>query len=783
MKIGVLKRTPVLIAVGVIGLVCLMQVLRHDFLERLERMTYDWRVRQAVRFSPTVSTNLGFVHISDESITAVNQGLLKYSYGLYWPRHIYGAAVRELSREGAKAVAFDILFAGLRPDHAAVPMSDNSALHPDNYFAVELKKAGNVIIASEHGAMPASLFRTNAHALGDISADKDPDGILRHAQAFKMYKKWHPAFLKVESDPEYGIDLDNAEVQSNRIILQRKPDDPIVFPLDKDGNFDLADFIGTNIPPGMQRHAKPFTEYPVWHMGIVLAAQQLKLDLEHPIVELGKGRITLMGPNGMRRVIPVDKNGYFYIDWCLPANGDKRLTEEGIERVLARDEAQLTGDTNHFAGYLTSKVDWRDKLILVGSSATGNDLTDRGATPLSNNTLLVSEHWNVANSILMGRFIRRSSLPMELLLIVLMGALAAWLTWACRSYIASIWVLASLVVYALITVFAFVVFRYWMPLVLPLAGGLVTTHFCLLGYLVIFEQAERRRVRSIFTKLVSPDVVTEVLNKDLALDGTQRNVTVFFSDIRGFTELTDVNRAKAEEYIAEHKLVDAAADEVRNKEAKETLQTVNQYLEIIANMVKNNGGTVDKFIGDCVMAFWGAPVANPRHALHCVRAAIDTQRAIYKFNQERETTNRLRDGENLMLAAYGKPLQPLLPVLVVGTGINTGVVTVGLMGSDERVNYTVFGREVNLASRLETYSGRARIIISEATLAEIIQDDPTLALTCKSLEPIKVKGIRDAVRIYEVPWREGEAVNEQIQQASTTQVYNTGYFTAVERTD
>jgi len=328
-----------------------------------------------------------------------------------------------------------------------------------------------------------------------------------------------------------------------------------------------------------------------------------------------------------------------------------------------------------------------------------------------------------------------------------------------------------------------VIFRYWMPLVLPLAGAVVM-HVGLIGYLVVFEQAERRRVRSIFTKVVSPDVVTELLNTDLSLKGAQRNVTVFFSDIRGFTEMTDVNRAKAEEYIAENKLVDAAADEIRNKEAEETLRTVNQYLEIIANMVLKNGGTVDKFIGDCVMAFWGAPVANAHHALHCVRAAIDTQRAVYKLNHEREVINRQREGENLMLAAYGKPLHPMLPVLVVGTGINTGVVTVGLMGSDERVNYTVFGREVNLASRLETVSGRARIIISEATLAEIIQDDPALALTCKALPPEKVKGIREAVRIYEVPWREGEALNEETQQLNTgTTVYNTGYFTAAERTD
>ncbi len=168
--------------------------------------------------------------------------------------------------------------------------------------------------------------------------------------------------------------------------------------------------------------------------------------------------------------------------------------------------------------------------------------------------------------------------------------------------------------------------------------------------------------------------------------------------------------------------------------------TVNLYLKVIAETVLKHKGTVDKFIGDCVMAFWGAPIPNDNHAVSCVRAAIEAQRAVFNLNQEREAENRQREAENLQLAAAGQPLPSLLPVLVVGTGINTGVVTVGLMGSEERLNYTVFGREVNLASRLETVSGRGRIIISEATLAEIIQDDPTLALSCVELTAGQSKG-------------------------------------------
>jgi class 3 adenylate cyclase/CHASE2 domain-containing sensor protein len=787
-KLNLFQRAPVLIAVGVTGLACLVQGLHNDFVERIERMTYDWRVREAVKFPNPVATNLAYVDISDNSIELVKKGLLGRPYGLYWPRHIYGRMVNELAAQGVKAIGFDILFAELRRDHDPLTVN-GQPVESDDFFANEMKRAGNVVLASQQGVLPAPLFRTNALAIGDIDADKDSDGILRRAKAFRIYRKWNRAFQQLEDDPEYGVDLSRAQVEPRRIILPRSEGDPITIPLNQDGDFDLADFVGPKIPAGMARYSKPFIAERMWHMGIVLAAQTLKLDLAHPRIDLAGGKIILTGPGGIQRVIPVDSDGYFYVDWCLTPN-DPRLLQEPIEAFLSEYQVRADGATNSsvvgLASYWRGKtVNWRDKLVVVGSSATGNDLSDRGATPLVKATVLMSEHWNVANSILTGKFIHRSSLFMDFVIIICMGALSAFLTWNCRSYIASLWIMVALFIYTGITVFAYVKFRYWMPLMLPLTGGLLTTHFSLLAYVVIFEQAERRRVRSVFTKVVSPDVVTELLKTEkLSLTGARRKVTVFFSDIRGFTEMTDVNRDKAADYIKENNLTGEQATEIEDAQARETLATVNQYLRIIADVVLKHSGTVDKFIGDCVMAFWGAPVHDSHHALHCVRAAIDTQRAVYKLNLEREAENRQREAQNLMLVADGKPLLPMLAILVVGTGINTGDVTVGLMGSDERVNYTVFGREVNLASRLETVSGRGRIIISESTLAEIIQDDSTLALSCKTLPPEKVKGIREAVRIYEVPWREdGEPpAAENPSKTDSTRIYSTGYFTAADRT-
>ncbi len=762
-KLNTRKRSLIFIAAGVIGVVWLVQLFHFDFFERLEGLTYDLRVKEAQWHPVATATNLGFVGISDETIQSLNKGLLGTPYGLYWPRHIYGRVVRELHTAGARAVAFDVLFGELRRDHAPVLMANRTNLESDDYLARQLKFAGNVILAADQETVPPALFRTNAAALGDISADKDPDGVLRRARAFRTYRKWHRAFQQMADEWDFGVDLKEALIETNRIVLRRSGDlKPIIIPLDKDGNFDLADFVGGKIPAGMARHARPFTFERIWHMGIVLAAQELNLDLATADVELDKGRITLRGPNGIERVIPVDKDGYLYINWRLTAK-DPRLTREPFEALLSLDQMRLTGETNALAEYWENKkVDWRDKLIVVGSFATGNDLTDHGATPLEKDTILASEHWNVANSVLTDQFVRRSSVPVELLLIALAGALAAIMAGMFRSTLtASLWILLTLVAYVAAACFAYVQFRYWMPVVMPVVGGLLITYFSLLAYLVIFEQAERRRLRSVFTKMVSPDVVAELellRTEKLSLDGARRNVTVLFADIRGFTEMTDINREKAAEHIKKNNLVGEQAEAIFDVQARETLDTVNSYLKVIAETVLKHQGTIDKFIGDCVMAFWGAPIPNEHHAAACVRAAIDAQRAVYHLNREREAENKRRESQNVELAAAGQPLLPTLPVLVIGTGINTGVVTAGYMGSEERLNYTVFGREVNLASRLETVSGRGRIIISEATLAEIIQDDTTLALSCVELAPVNVKGIRTAVKIFEVPWREPDFV-------------------------
>jgi class 3 adenylate cyclase/CHASE2 domain-containing sensor protein len=744
------QHAPVIVAVVVIALVCALRLWHLDFFERLERITYDLRAKTALRFPAPLATNLAFVSIEESSLKAVQSGDLGYQFGLLWPRQVYGRLVEELSTQGAKAVGFDVLFAELRPDHPPVQMADGSLMESDNFFALQMKLASNVLVAVTPDVAPLPpLFETNALALGDIMTEKDPDGVLRRVKAFRAYRQWHP-YILLAAD-KFNLNLNQARFAPGKIILpQNRSTNIVEIPVDDQTNFYTTNFFGSPLPPNVPPRVQAYTDQIIWHMGIRLAAMQLGLDLDKAQMDLAHGKIILRGANGVQRTIPVDSDGYFYVDWRLMA-GDPHLLQAPIEDLLMQDKERLLGQTNGLSD------PFRGKLVVVGYAVQGNNLTDRGATPLEENTLLVGKHWNVANSIITNQFIHRVPLAGELALIILLGALTAFFSLQLRpAILGSVAVFLLIVAYIAVAFFAYIQYRWWLPLILPVAGAVFVQHLCLVTWRAVFEEGEKRRVRSIFSKMVSPDIVNELLRAEkLSLGGARREVTVFFADVRGFTALTDEVQERAAKFVRENGLDAAAAQNFLDESARDTLNTINTYLALVADTLIAHGGTWDKFIGDCVMAFWGAPIAYPKHAAACVRAAIDTQRAIENLNRQRRAENEKSSAENAPQTGAGQKSRPLLPILALGCGINTGIVDVGLMGSEARqLNYTTFGREVNLASRLEGVAGSARIIIGETTYRHLLRDDPELAATCIEQPPVKVKGFTEAVKVYEVPWRQ-----------------------------
>jgi adenylate cyclase len=219
--------------------------------------------------------------------------------------------------------------------------------------------------------------------------------------------------------------------------------------------------------------------------------------------------------------------------------------------------------------------------------------------------------------------------------------------------------------------------------------------------------AERDRVRDLLDKNVSPEVAAQLLRDGATLGGQEREVTILFADLRGFTTLS--------EKIA----------------PPELLTLLNRYLDRMATEIERHGGVIDKFIGDAIMALFGAPLAQEHPAERALAAALDMERALVDLNRELE-----REG---------------LAPLALGIGVNTARVVAGNIGSHRRLNYSVIGDGVNVAARLQALTRRdeyrTSVLTSAATVAAL-RPDHRFAL--RAIGPVPVKGRTEPVEIFAV---------------------------------
>jgi adenylate cyclase len=231
------------------------------------------------------------------------------------------------------------------------------------------------------------------------------------------------------------------------------------------------------------------------------------------------------------------------------------------------------------------------------------------------------------------------------------------------------------------------------------------------------EEAEKRRVRGIFQRFISPQMARQVIEQGIeASRGKRTELTILFSDIRGFTTLSEK----------------MTPDQVVN--------VLNEYLEAMTEIIFRHNGTVDKFEGDAIIAFWGAPTADARHAQNAVAAALDMR------------------GELARLREKWGSVDP--KSFEIGIGLNTGDVFVGLIGSVKRVNYTIIGDNANLAARLQDLTKEFKwpVLISQATY-EKIKDE----FDAEFAESRLVKGKTVPVGIYRVLGKKGAPENERVR--------------------
>lgn len=544
--------------------------------------------------------------------------------------------------------------------------------------------------------------------------------------------------------------------QSGRVVLgapmdPSRPGDDVVMPAAPFARAAAAvgHALGRSDSDGVLRRVNPVVEDPVagriWQLGIQTAALGMGLDLNR--AHITPWRLSVPDRKGTIHEIPLDGQGRLIIPWRLSSASAASTRNRSFVEILADAERRRQGRDGGASV-------WKDRLVIVGSFGENPPLADAGPTPLGPRTPYCVTHWNIADAMMRGAYIRplgpwaRIGITLALMLAV------SLLSWKLRA----LWATAAAVVlsagYVGCAVWLLHSQGWWLPLALPLLGATSVTHATMTFFRLLIEKSHKRRLRSIFQQIVSPRLLEMILDQPQIFWAPQQKVmTVFFSDIRGFTALTDDSRLDRIGLVQGEQEADAARRHaVRDQHA---LQTVNLYLALVVDTIKKHGATLDKYMGDCVMAFWGAPLDERHHAARAVRAAVEVQQRLHALNETRSRENERIERENEERKAQGLPPLPLNALLTLGTGINTGLMTAGFMGSEAHLsNYTVFGREVNLAARLESLSGSSRILISQATLDAIKTSDPELAAAACSAGMHQVKGIQQPVQVYEVLWRE-----------------------------
>lgn len=386
--------------------------------------------------------------------------------------------------------------------------------------------------------------------------------------------------------------------------------------------------------------------------------------------------------------VPTDKHGRMWV-YFTPYQKERYLP---AWKVLEADfdPAQVVG-----------------KILILGTSAPG--LKDMRSTPLDPVTSGVELHAQALEQMILGEFINRPDW-MAGAEVVLMLAIALVVIFAVKRF-SPMW--GAVVTFTAIAASFYISVKLFYGsglIVEPVTPSLAVLIIYLAESLLkaIMADRERKRVRDAFSHYMSPALVEQLAaNPDkLKLGGEARNMSVMFSDIRDFTSISE--RMSAEELTT----------------------FINRYLTPMSEVVLKYNGTIDKYIGDCIMAFWNAPLDDGQHARHACESALAMLKALHAFNDE--------------LRAASLPGSTIPSSVHMGIGINTGECSVGNMGSNIRFDYSVLGDNVNLASRLE---GQCKeygvpIIIGEATRAAVAD------FAAIELDLIKVKGKKQAVRIF-----------------------------------
>jgi adenylate cyclase len=665
-KFGLARVVCLLMLVGF----AVLRVLDPAPVEELRVRTFD----AFQRFDPRIKTArpVTIVDIDEKSLADPRLGQWP------WPRTRVADIVSNLTRMGAVVIAFDVVFAEpdrLNPDIAA-----------DNFRGLDETTREKLRTLPSNDRIFADAIRKSRVVLGESG------GLEVHSDLDKELPVTGFAMLGEDPDP-FIFKL--AGLLRNVKVLEEAAAGRGLFTIvpERDG-------IVRRVPMIMdaQGERMPALSFEVLRILGGSGTIMIKAD---------KSGIDSVVLQGLRLRVPTDSLARFWVHY---ARNDPSIYVSAVDVLDGRVPPEMIAK----------------KLVLIGTSATG--MNDIKTTPVSRAMPGVEIHAQVLESALTGSSLSRPSHGevFEFLAAMVAGLLV--IAFAPNLGPARLVALGALFATGLIGTswYAYQYHRQLLDFTYPLMST-TAIYLTLIFSSFVSEQRQRKQIRGAFAQYMSPALVEQLAQspEKLVLGGEEREMTILFSDVRGFTSISEIYK--------------------HDPQGLTTL--MNRFLTPLTNAILARKGYIDKYMGDAIMAFWNAPLDDKQHQLNACNAAIDMLEKIDELNKVREVE-----------AADGG--QAFIPINV-GVGLNTGVCTVGNMGSDVKFNYSVLGDSVNLASRLEGQTkeyGFPIIVGSKTALA--VRDEFAIL----ELDFIMVKGKKEPEVIYAIAGREDVAESERFQR-------------------
>ena len=674
-----------------------------ELAQRLELDTLDTRFRYRPPGYPRPDSRIAIVDIDQKAQEVLGR----------WPfSRAYFAKLLDVLHEDAAAVAaFDVTFS--KPDQTAAPLRSLAASLKDRQqpgeqvdpkviaevnrlaieydadakFAAAIRRFGPVILGNYFLFTPADL-----QGISDATLEAYANQI-----AFFSFPPAHPMRPQFAKQDKLNLMEDFA---GERLVPRGAEANLGALTSAMQGDTSWTGFF--NVPPdndGVVRRATLVLPYgrsqnpEEWDLysSLDLVAARALIGQEAQDTNL------FYGPTGI---------------WKISLGTKAAIFPDGRGQLLINYQGPWGTFPHHsIVDVLQKKVapgTFRGKLVLIGATATG--IGDLRATPFGGTNFPgVEIHANAIDNILNDRFLRRGARQalIDVLLIFAFGIpLGVWMALVSPRWM---WFGAFLFVPLVAVDYWAFLHGWWLNFTVP-AGTLAANVLLVSLYRSLVEEKEKRRIRGEFGQFVSPEVVRRLLVDPRLVEPKKTEITVMFSDIRGFTTISE------------------------KLDAQELALFLNQYLSDMTSVVFDHQGTLDKYIGDAVMAFWGAPYEEPGHAAKACKTALKMMDRVRELQKKWE--------------AEGKPH------LDIGIGLNTGLASVGRMGTVLRRSYTALGDTVNLSSRLEGLNKDygTHIIVNESTYAEAKSD----GFVFRELDLIRVKGKLQPVTICELIGRVGE---------------------------